>query len=272
MVMKAQFQLVAAIAQEIQAELESLTACPAICEDGKVCVSPPSGTPRKARCPLLSETCPYGSALRGKLDLFLGRLAFEAGVPKRYIEDFNACIETPAFVWANRWSFSSFLVLSGGSGVGKSFSAAWVCREFLRRQISEPLDSNTWIRAAYAREHAMWTTVGRIVNDKDRLDEARSKWFLVLDDLGREGSLSTRQADVSDIVSVRYGAKLPTVITTELDFEGILKTYGKNTACKLLEGSERNENNQKNGGMFVWCGNVSLRRETVDICGLDDDR
>jgi hypothetical protein len=58
----------------------------------------------------------------------------------------------------------------------------------------------------------MWSTANRIIHDKNRLDEARSKLFMVLDDLGREGDLPTRQADVSDIVSARYDAKLPTVI------------------------------------------------------------
>jgi DNA replication protein DnaC len=162
--------------------------------------------------------------LSSRLDSFLGRLALDAGVPGRHIGNFGACIETPAFVRANQWRFGGFLVLSGASGVGKSFSAAWTLREFLRSQISDPLDSGTWTRAARASEHTMWTTANNAVYDKDRLGEARSKWFLVLDDLGREGSLSTRQADISDIVSARYDTKLPTVITTELGFDDILKT------------------------------------------------
>jgi DNA replication protein DnaC len=202
--------------------------------------------------------------LVGRLDSFLGRLALDAGVPRRHIESFNARIETPAFVWANRWCFCDFLILSGSSGVGKSFSAAWVFREFLRSKIPEPLDSETWNHAAYVSERAMWITANRIVQDKNNLDEAKNKWFLVLDDLGREGCLSTRQADVSGIVSARYDAKLPTVITTELGFDDILKIYGRNTAYKLVE-----ENG--NGGMFVCCGNVSLRQETVNILGLDDE-
>lgn len=241
--MKTPFQLVIAIAQEIQAELEAVTTCPAACGDGKVNVSPPSGAsgaPRRVRCPLLTETCAYGSTLSGRLDSFLNKLALDAGVPGRHIENFNACIETPAFVCASRWCFSGFLVLSGGSGVGKSFSAAWVFREFLRSRISDPLDSETWKRAAYVSERSVWTTANRIIHDKDWLDEARNKRFLILDDLGREGSLATRQADVSDIVSARYDAKLPTIITTELGFEDILMTYGRNTAYKLVEETEGN--------------------------------
>ena len=70
---------------------------------------------------------------------------------------------------------------------------------------------------------------------------------------------------MSDIVSARYDAKLPTIITTELGFEDILMTYGRNTAYKLVEETEGN------GGTFAYCGDVSLRRESVNILGLDDE-
>jgi hypothetical protein len=246
---------VLAIAWEIQSELADMQTCPAPCEDGKVQVSPPSGLPQRVPCPLLNEFCSYGRALSEKVEPFLNRLSLGAGVPERHIECFNACIETPALFWARQWRFGGFLVLSGGSGVGKSFGAAWVFKEFLRRKIPELLDTGTWNRAAYAGERAMWGTANRIVHDKNRIDEARDKLFLVLDDLGREGNLPARQADVSDIVSARYDAKLPTVITTEMTFKDVLKTYGKNTAYKLVE------DNVGIGGMFAECGDSSLRQE-----------
>jgi hypothetical protein len=194
------------------------------------------------------------------LETFLDRLALGAGVPARHIERFSSSIdhiETPALVWADRWRFGGFLVLSGGSGVGKSFGAAWAFKGFLRSRISDPLNTETWNRASYAGERSMWSTANRIVHDRNRLEEARSRLFLVLDDLGREGNLPTRLADVSDIVSARYDAKLPTVITTELTFRDALKAYGRNTAYKFVE------DNDGSGGMFVCCGDVSLRNEDV---------
>jgi hypothetical protein len=234
-----------------------MQSCPEPCEDGMVQVSPPSGYSQRVRCPLVNEICPYGNALGGSLEAFLDKLALGAGVPARHIERFSSRIDTPALAWADQWRFGGFLVLSGGSGVGKSFGAAWAFKGFLRSRISDPLNTETWNRAAYTGEHSMWGTANRLVHDKNRLDEARSKLFLVLDDLGREGSLPTRLADVSDIVSARYDAKLPTVITTELTFRDALKTYGKNTAYKFVE------DNGGNGGMFVDCGDVSLRDEDI---------
>jgi DNA replication protein DnaC len=248
---------VLAVAGEIQSELAGMRICPAPCKDGMIQVSPPSGSPRRVRCPLLNEFCSYGTTLGRDLEMYLNKLALNAGVPARHIECFNACIETPALTWANQWSFNGFLVLSGKSGVGKSFGAAWAFKEFLRSKIPEPLNTKTWSRAAYAGEHAMWSTANRIIHDRDRIEGARKKLFLVLDDLGREGTLPTRQADVSDIVSARYGAKLPTVITTELTFRDVLKTYGRNTAYKFVE------DNDVSGGMFAGCGDVSLRGEDI---------
>jgi hypothetical protein len=195
--------------------------------------------------------------LGGNLEAFLDRLVLGAGVPARHIERFSSRIDTPALIWADQWRFGGFLVLSGGSGVGKSFGAAWALKGFLRSRISDPLNTETWNRAAYAGERSMWSTANRVAHDKNRLDEARSRLFLVLDDLGREGNLPTRLADVSDIVSARYDAKPPTVITTELTFREALKTYGRNTAYKFVE------DNGGNGGMFVDCGDVSLRDEDI---------
>jgi hypothetical protein len=248
---------VLAVVGEIQSELADMRICPAPCKDGTIQVSPPSGSPRRVRCPLLNEFCSYGGTLGRDLEIFLDRLALNAGVPARHIECFNARIETPALAWANQWNFGGFLVLSGKSGVGKSFGAAWALKEFLRSKIPEPLDTGTWSRAAYVGQFAMWSSANRIVHDKNRIEEARKALFLVLDDLGREGNLPTRQADVSDIVSARYDSKLPTAITTELAFRDVLKIYGRNTAYKFVE------DNDTTGGIFACCGDVSLRNEDI---------
>ncbi|MDR1510411.1 MAG: hypothetical protein LBS53_12325, partial [Synergistaceae bacterium] len=62
-------------------------------------------------------------------------------------------------------------------------------------------------------------------------------------------------------VSARYDGKLPTVVTTELSFNDILKAYGRNTAFKLIE------DNGDGGGMFAPCGDFSLRHDAGDIWG-----
>ncbi|MDR0764631.1 MAG: hypothetical protein LBE65_03460 [Synergistaceae bacterium] len=131
------------VEREIQAELDNIQTCPAPCEDGTVPVSPPSGTRQRRRCPLLSFGCPYGIGIEEKLDDRLNRLLLEAGVPCRHIEHFDAYIETPALLCANKWEFGGFLVFFGASGVGKSFGAAWAAKRYLRSVIPDLLDIKT---------------------------------------------------------------------------------------------------------------------------------
>jgi hypothetical protein len=241
-----------AITEEIQAELANITICPEPCEDGMVQVSPPSGTPRRARCPVVSHNCTYGAGLEEKLDAWLNKTMLEAGLPRRHIDHFDGYFETKALRWACKWDFYGFLILTGSSGVGKSFSAAWVVKEYLRSKIPDLLDARTWSHAETAGENVMWCSANRIIHDRRMASGASGKAFLVLDDLGREGDAQIRRADVGDVISARYDAKLPTVITTELTFSDIIKTYGLYAAHKLAEDSEGY------GGMIADCGDESV--------------
>jgi len=252
------------VEREIQTELGNIQTCPAPCEDGTVRVSPPSGTSQKRRCPLLSFVCPYGSGLEERLDGCLNRLLFDAGVPRRHIDHFDVSIETPALLCANKWVFGGFLVFFGRSGAGKSFGAAWAAKRYLRSMIPDLLDTKAWDRAVNAGENTVWATANRAIRDKTAILSSYTARLLVLDDLGREGNFPTRRADVSDIVSSRYDAKLPTIVTTELTLGGIIEAYGENTAFKLVEDIQ----GETAEGMLVDCGDVSLRPDSDDFdCG-----
>jgi hypothetical protein len=246
---------------EIQTELDNIQTCPAPCEDGTVPVSPPSGTKQRRRCPLLSFGCPYGIGIEEKLDGYLNRLLLETGIPRRHVEHFDAYIETPALLCANKWGFGSFLVFFGKSGVGKSFGAVWAAKRYLRSVIPDMLDIKTWNRAMNAGENTVWTTANRVIRDKSAISLSCAARLLIMDDLGREGDFPTRRADVSDIVSSRYDTKLPTIVTTELTFGGIIAAYGENAAFKLIEDIQ----GETAGGMFVDCGDVSLRPGNDDF-------
>jgi hypothetical protein len=250
-----------AVGNEIQTELENIQTCPAPCEDGTVLVSPLSGTARRRRCPLLSFGCPYGSGIEEKLDNRLNTLLLNAAVPRRHIENFAAYIKTPAVLWANMWTFGGFLIFAGKSGVGKSFGAAWAVKRYLRSVIPDPLDTKTWNNAVNAAENTVWTTACKVIRDKTAISSSCAARLLVIDDMGMEGDLPTRRADISGIVSSRYDAKLPTIVTTDLSFGGITAAYGENTAFKLIEDIQ----SETAGGMFVDCGGVSLRPENDDF-------
>jgi hypothetical protein len=255
-----------AISDEIQTELTNIKTCSAPCKDGTILVSPSSGASRRYRCPILSHYCAYGSGLEAKLEARLRRLMFEQGVPCRHIDNFDAYFESLPFIWANKWNFHGFLVLSGGSGVGKSFAAAWAVKEYLRSKILDPLNVDAWNRATVTAGNMMWRSANRIIHDRNIISAALVKPFLVIDDFGKEGDSPTRQADVSDIISARYDAKLPTIVTTELAFTDIISAYGKHTAYKLSE-----DENSDSGGMIINCGNISVRFEDDWETGNDED-
>jgi hypothetical protein len=117
-----------------------------------------------------------------------------------------------------------------------------------------------------AGENTVWATANRVIRDKTAILSSRAARLLVMDDLGREGDFPTRRADVSDIVSSRYDAKLPTIVTTELTLGGIIAAYGENTAFKLVEDIQ----GETAGGMLVDCGDVSLRQELDDGFGFEE--
>jgi hypothetical protein len=206
----------------------------------------------------------YGISLKDRLDKWLDRLMREGGVPLRHIDNFRAYVHTPAFIWADKWNFRGFLVLSGVSGAGKSFAAAWVIKKYLKRAIPDPLDAGSWFCAVNACENMIWASANRIAQNKDETLRLRawSKRLLVMDDLGREGDSSIRRTDLSDVISARYDRKAPTVITTELTFADILGLYGRYTAYKLTE--DRDAEGPPGGGMFVNCGDISLRNENEE--------
>jgi hypothetical protein len=252
-----------AVSEEIETELANVKSCPAPCDDGSVLVSPPSGEPRRVRCPVASHYCGYGIALGNKLDAWLNKTMLGAGVPRRHIGNFDGHFETEALTWARKWSFHGFLVLIGASGIGKSFGAAWAVKEYLRSRIPDPLDARTWNRSDTGGENVMWRSANKIIHDRKMASSACDRALLVLDDLGREGDAQIRRADIGDVISARYDARLPTVITTELPFSDIIKTYGLYAAHKLAEDSEGN------GGMIADCGGEPVRPE--NYCGEEDN-
>jgi DNA replication protein DnaC len=187
----------------------------------------------------------------------------DAGIPRRHIECFKTRIETPALLWSQDWGFRGFLLFMGASGVGKSFSAAWTVKRYLRDRIPDTLDIGTWDRASRACGNFVWGTANKLVQDKTVIVSARNACLLVIDALGREGDSATRQADVGDIVSARYDAKLPTIVTTDLTLNDIMSVYGGHTARKLLE-DVLDGQNKKPDGMIIDCDKWGLKNAKDD--------
>jgi DNA replication protein DnaC len=110
-----------------------------------------------------------------------------------------------------------WLVLKGGYGCGKTHLAAAIAN--LRLSEGHPVlfvntpDLLDHLRATFNPEST--------VSYDERFDQVRASPLLILDDLGTQSNSEWAQEKLYQILNFRYNAKLPTVITTNLDLESI---------------------------------------------------
>ena len=110
-----------------------------------------------------------------------------------------------------------WLILKGGYGCGKTHLAAAIANRRLAAGhpvlfINTP-DLLDHLRATFNPEST--------VSYDERFDQVRTSPLLILDDLGTQSNSEWAQEKLYQILNFRYNAKLPTVITTNLDLESI---------------------------------------------------
>ena len=244
---------------EVEKKIAEIETCPGPCTDGTVAIELQRGDEKFERhvpCPLLGPDCAYGTVLKGQIDgEIAGLLVSRIGVPRRHVSRFGRRFDTAATREAARWGLRGFLVLSGRTGCGKSFGAAWFVDRHIRSRIGDPFKSEAWAwhaRAESAASGVIWSGAQSVVEDKGLAMQAKSCALLVLDDLGKECELPSALAIMRDVVSKRYDNELPTIVTTELTIPDIEARYGRAVAERIVGEAE-------DGGRFISCGDTSLR-------------
>jgi DNA replication protein DnaC len=175
------------------------------------------------------------------------------GVPRRHVENFDKRRESYAVSEGGKWPFRGFLLFCGKTGSGKSFGAASVIYKHLENSVTDHLDPRTWEAADRAGYSVLWHRAKDIADDRETYARASAVFLLAMDDLGREEDTKMAIAAMCSVISRRYDAKLPTVITTELPMSGIGNRYGRFFTDRLTEDAE-------DGGNVVDCGGISMRR------------
>jgi len=110
-----------------------------------------------------------------------------------------------------------WLLIKGGYGCGKTHLAAAIANYRLQR--GEPAifivvpDLLDYLRASFAPDSGL--------PYDERFNELRNAPLLILDDLGSHSSTSWAQEKLFQLLNYRYMARLPTVITTDLELEEI---------------------------------------------------
>ncbi len=116
------------------------------------------------------------------------------------------------------------LLLSGGTGLGKTFLSGCVAREVSARGYSVVYDTAVNLFAAFETR--------RFTRDADEGREARDVTrrylgcdLLILDDLGSEFTTPLAQASLYEVVNSRLQADRRTIISTNLSMEQIAERY-----------------------------------------------
>lgn len=124
------------------------------------------------------------------------------------------------------------LLLSGGTGLGKTFLSGCIAREVSQRGYSVvydtagsvfgEFDANRFSRDGAARDQAR-SSIRRYLNCD----------LMILDDLGTEQNLPSAQSSLYELVNGRIQSGRHTIISTNLSAEGIGLRYGAQLGSRI---------------------------------------
>ncbi len=123
------------------------------------------------------------------------------------------------------------LLFTGPVGSGKTFLAASIANVLIEQQckllfliVPDLLDE---LRASFSNKSDH--------TEFDLLDIARTIPILIMDDLGAHNYTDWSRNRIYSILNYRMNEQLPTIITTNLDFEEIEHHLGERTCSRLLQ-------------------------------------
>ena len=122
------------------------------------------------------------------------------------------------------------IILSGATGVGKSYTAYALARELYVDHVNMAI-----------REVAvLLDQIKPQVEGAERtFEKVKTCEVLILEDLGAERHTGTGWADerLHLIIDHRWQWKLPTIVTTNVKLEGLYELLGDRTASRLMDGA-----------------------------------
>jgi len=123
------------------------------------------------------------------------------------------------------------LLFTGPVGTGKTFLSACIANFLIERKsrllfliVPDLLDE---LRASFSQKNES--------TEFDLLDIARTVPILILDDLGAHNYTEWSRNRIYSILNYRMNEQLPTIITTNLDFDEIEHYLGERTCSRLLQ-------------------------------------
>lgn len=124
------------------------------------------------------------------------------------------------------------LLLSGGTGLGKTFLSGCIAREVSRRGYSVVYDSAVNLFAAF-KDQRFARDAGAERQARDDTRRYLNCDLLILDDLGSEFNNALSQAALYEVVNGRLQSGRHTIISTNLSVEGLGERYGLQVASRI---------------------------------------
>lgn len=124
---------------------------------------------------------------------------------------------------------SSSILMFGKTGLGKTHLSLAIANEVLQKGFSVLYDSVINFLRQVEKEH-----FGREEKGTDTLEMLLSCDLLILDDLGTEFRSQFYQSAVYNIVNTRMNRKKPTIISTNMDYDGISYQYDERITSRIF--------------------------------------
>ena len=156
-------------------------------------------------------------------------------IPRKYVgktfDDYQVTPDNRRAVKIARWLVNekptTGAYFYGGVGTGKTFLASIVAQEFIRVAQS----------VIFGDVPSLLTDI-KATFDKGTTSDLLKRYcacdLLILDDIGAEQVTDWSVAQIYLIVNARYSANLPTLATSNCDFNGLVNRYGGDIVAKRI--------------------------------------
>lgn len=132
--------------------------------------------------------------------------------------------------YANHFSLDSpSILMFGKTGLGKTHLSLAIANEVLKKGFSVLYDSVINFLRQVEKEH-----FGKEERGTDTLELLLSCDLLILDDLGTEFRSQFYQSAVYNIINTRMNRNKPTIISTNMDYDGISYHYDERITSRIF--------------------------------------
>ena len=125
-------------------------------------------------------------------------------------------------------SDSKSILMFGQTGLGKTHLSLAIADSVLRKGYSVIYDSAINILRSIEKEHFSYE------HSSEMIDLVMNTDLLILDDIGTEYESPFYTATVYNIINTRLNCGKPSIISTNLDFNGIARRYDKRVMSRIV--------------------------------------